>query len=137
LHLLENPNDIVAILTNFIYRVSFQHSADHWGIAQLDVAVQPMIIRVPWRRGVNLCWTCEPVSTKCDWFRQNCYHRTFVHWNNNRLCYDTRLRIVDYDFHTKRAQQAASLFRARMREAEKLVPPTEPPLDRISKSIEW
>ena len=45
-----DPRALKVILTDYIFRISVMHSADHWGFMQVPCNVSPMVSRVPYSR---------------------------------------------------------------------------------------
>lgn len=84
--------EIGTIWADFVFKVSVQHSADHFGFGSLDFRTLPMTIRAHFGDLDK-----KPV-TRFDMFKHLMYSNVFVHWINNKLFYDTRLLNAKYKF---------------------------------------
>jgi len=136
-NLLKNPTEIIGVLTDFIFRVSVQHSAEHEGLYAVPEQAQPMLIRLPWRRGIRFSDPNQPpVITRADEFKFNMYSKMFVCWWNNYF-FDSRMVKTKYAFKHPELQKMVQDFHREFTSRARRLPSYEVRLHRIAKAIEW
>lgn len=143
-------DDLVDVLTQYMFAVTVLHSAEHYTFSKLSNEVSPMALRIPLTKQTFLPsrWWCQSrkVIGFGDAWRATMYQKMFTTWWKNRLCCgwsDTRLQTTIYDFESKTStlKEIATRLRVQLPHAEETMQRQFPhyslPIDEIGRSIHW
>lgn len=121
------------IWADFVFKVAIQHSSDHHGFGNVDFRTQPMTIRSRLSD-----FKTRPV-TRWDMFKHLMYSNVFVHWVNNRCCYDTRIIKVKYNFKDLDPSLARYFNKQFEKRISRALSETRHiiPKDRVASSVQW
>jgi len=128
--------DVEDVIVDGIYRISVQHSADHYGFLQVSTKKLPMVTRIAWAPDAAIGGNYQ-LQSKWDGFKEHMYEQMFVKWWNNYYA-STALVDAKYDFGVDNKKpelvEAVKTFRKDLEHASEI---TFLPLNAVSKAIEW
>jgi len=128
--------DIEDVIVDGIYRISVQHSADHYGFLQVSTRKLPMVTRIAWSHDATIGGDFQ-LQTPWDGFKEHIYEQMFVKWWDNPF-QSTALVSAKYDFGADNNKpeliEAVKIFRKELQHASDT---TFLPLNAVSKAIEW